>query len=408
MALSPREELASATMLATHEVIKVITRSNATFEELLRSMHDLCCLITTDGRILWGNHVASVWLGCPIDKIHEHNLLALFDEQAKAKFIEAVSSRSKGSVNAESIKQPLLEIVLKVQIDGKERSQLWSFSRFKPKHKDRRGVIVLVSASDITETLSAQSAAAKFESELETAQLIQQAFLPPTFKDLPDYTVAAFYRPADQCSGDWWGHFDLGNDCDLVCIVDVTGHGVASALVTAMTQATCMTFARRAKRHKTTGASALLDELNLVIYETFKGSIQMTCSVMVFDRKNKIVRYSSAAHPAPLLLTHSSGTLSSLDCPSDPLGYSADSKYPEKFFALKPNTTVFLYTDGLTEGRNLSEKMYGNKRLRKSLVEHAKEESLSKFLDLSIADAFTFFENAQIKDDITVVALRTK
>jgi serine phosphatase RsbU (regulator of sigma subunit) len=232
--------------------------------------------------------------------------------------------------------------------------------------------------------------------------------------------ICSYYRPAEQCSGDWWGYFSIGQDVELVCIADVTGHGAASALVTAMTQATCMTFASRMGKRpegESVQPSALLEEINQIVYETFKGDFFMTFFCIAFDHRKKTAKAVNAAHnfamvvprsirdnpppPEPGRLNRFPETLLVL---GNPIGFEPDTRYNEKEFAFEGGDRFVLYTDGLIECRDKNKRMYGIGSLRRSIMRH---DALSAegFRDALVGDALRFYGDQPLSDDLTLVTV---
>src|SRR5689334_14786799 len=87
MSMTPREQLASATMIATHEIVVNLEKAKSSLESLINGMQDLTCLITTDGRIIWGNQRAASWLGIDHDLVHLCFMKQLFKDEDWQQFL---------------------------------------------------------------------------------------------------------------------------------------------------------------------------------------------------------------------------------------------------------------------------------------------------------------------------------
>ncbi len=404
MALSPREQIASATMIATHEVVTSLTKAKDAMESLVHEMRDFTALITQEGRVVWGNKTAAQWLHVEHDHIHEHGVSRLFADDDWLRVV-ALTEELKNEGWGDR------EFALGVKRGTVTRDVLFNLRPFRGV-SDRRGQLYLLVGRDITDVLEARTVRAKLEAELETAQLMQQAFFPPAHLATKGLEISSFYQPAEQCSGDWWGAFDLGFDTDLICIADVTGHGAASALVTAMTQAACLSFAKRNYQSaQPISPARLLTEINDIVCTTFKGGIYMTFFAVVIDHRNKVMRASNAAHNFPFVLRHDrrpgarnpeaivvQGTL---------IGYALDTVFTEKASEVHAGDRLVLYTDGFVECRNPERKMYGAGNFRRSILKHA-EKPLEEFRDALVDDAFTFFNGQPLIDDVTLVTFDVK
>ncbi|RZA24775.1 MAG: hypothetical protein EOP10_08900 [Proteobacteria bacterium] len=399
MALTAREQIASATMIATHEVVSNLTRAKSAMENLVHEMADLTALLSGDGRVIWGNVTTATWLGVDHDVLHEKNLKSIFLEPQT--FEDRLKFISSGLLEKDEFSLVLL-------INGKRRDILWTMKPFRAVSA-RRGLLVLITGHDITDVLKAQSDRAKLENELETAQILQQRFLPPGHIQAGRLEIASFYRPAEQCSGDWWGHFDLGGDRDLVCVADVTGHGAASALVTSMTQALCLSFVDRHQNDEVSPA-ALISEINGIIFKTFHGDMYMTFFALVIAHKKGEIIASNAAHNFPMVLRavrEAKQNPEALVVQGNPIGHAADSLYLDISYRTAPGDRFILYTDGLTECRNMERKMYGSGTFRRSIVRHS-EEDTGDFRDKLMEDALSFYGEQPLADDITLVIVDVK
>jgi|GEM_PF-2138545 PAS domain S-box-containing protein len=419
MSMTPREQLASATMIATHEIVVNLEKAKSALESLVNGMGDFTCLVTSEGRIVWGNHRAASWLGCDQDLLHQKHLRAIFKEEHWGTLLERL-----GPYQAVGLSGQASEFQLPIHQGGQDREILWSVRPFQAV-SIRRGTILLLVGRDITDVLRERAAKAKLESELETAQIMQAAFFPSNHVKSPYIEISAFYRPADQCSGDWWGHFNLGEGLDLVCVADVTGHGAASALVTAMTQATCMAFANRARESSRSdpsyGASQLLHQINRIVYDTFKGKFFMTFFAMLFDSETGIMRACNAGHNFPLFIRgpYRQQVLDGTQLPDNvkpfrgpealaiqgnPIGFDPLSEYPEKEIPLKYLDRFFMFTDGIIECKNESGQMFGSGNLRKTMAKNL-EKPAPEFRDAIIGTALAHYGQQPLSDDLTMVVI---
>lgn len=395
MSLSPREEIASATMIATHELVSNLIRAKAAMENLVHELSDFLVLVTEEGRIIWGNTLAADWLSVPRDILHEHSIEALFDDELWPEISRLLKNVGANGPEHEEYKASL-------ELKGEARDILFQVRPFRAV-SDRRGKLILFSGHDITEILKARSEQAKLEAELATAQILQQRFLPSGQDHSKHLNVASYYEAADQCSGDWWGHFHLADDVEIICIADVTGHGAASALVTAMTHALCLSFVDRHKGERVS-PSALLSEINGIVCRTFRGDMYMTFFCVVFDFKAGTALASNAAHNYPFILRAGKEEKQNPEAilvAGNPIGHDEATKFSDLSFPIHPRDRFIFYTDGLTECRNPARKMYGAGSFRRSILRHQKE-SIDVFRDRLIQDVEAFSEGESLADDLTL------
>jgi serine phosphatase RsbU (regulator of sigma subunit) len=399
LALTPREKIGTAAMIATHEIISNLSRAKSAMEDLIHEVSDLTALVAADGRVVWGNVATAVWLGVEQDVVHERNLKEIFIDPGV--FLGRLDSLSLDTEAKDEFSLSLIH-------NGQLRDLLWTIKPFQAL-SNRRGRLYLVTGRDITDFSKAQRAQAKLEAELETAQILQRRFLPETFLQTPDLRIAAFYQPAEQCSGDWWGRFELGGGHELICIADVTGHGAASALVTSMTQALSLSFVHR-HQNKAISPAALIKEINEVVFKTFHGDMYMTffAIVMVPDQ-GKIVA-SNAAHNFPMILRpcrEAKNKLESLVVQGNPIGHALLTPFIDVTYKIQAGDRIVLYTDGLTECRNRENRMYGAGAFRRSILRHTHRDT-EDFRDHLVGEALTFYGGQPLADDITLVVIDMK
>jgi serine phosphatase RsbU (regulator of sigma subunit) len=418
MSMTPREQLASATMIATHEIVVNLEKAKSSLESLINGMQDLTCLITTEGRIIWGNQRAATWLQIDQDLVHLCQMKQLFKEDDWQQFQNRLQPYQHSGLTGSPG-----EFQLPIQMGPGSREILWSVRPFQAVSV-RRGTILLLVGRDITEVLRERAEKAKLETELETAQIMQAAFFPPNRIRSAGIEICSFYRPAEQCSGDWWGHFNFGDGVDLVCVGDVTGHGAASALVTAMTQATCMAYANSARVGKSKDylhPSNLLHQINRIVYDTFKGKFFMTFFAMLFDTNTGVVRACNAGHNFPLHLKgqHRRQALHKEPLPENvkpfrgpealaiqgnPIGFDPDTVYQEKELPLQDLDRFILFTDGIIECKSEEGQMYGSSAFRKSIGRSMEKEAVA-FRDSIVEHALQFFGKQPLADDLTLVSV---
>jgi serine phosphatase RsbU (regulator of sigma subunit) len=418
MSMTPREQLASATMIATHEIVVNLEKAKSSLESLINGMQDLTCLVTTEGRIIWGNQRTATWLGIDHDRVHLCQMRQLFKDEHWQQFEQRLTPFRENGLSGEAI-----EFQLPIQLGESSREILWSIRPFQAV-SIRRGMILLLVGRDVTEVLRERAERAKLETELETAQIMQAAFFPPDRIQSAGIEICSYYRPADQCSGDWWGHFNFAEGVDLVCVGDVTGHGAASALVTAMTQATCMAYANTARASKSQDFRHpvnLLHQINKIVYDTFKGKFFMTFFAMLFDTNEGVVRACNAGHNFPMFLKghYRSQVLRSDPLPENvkpfrgpealaiqgnPIGFDPETIFQEKEITLQDLDRFILFTDGIIECKSEAGVMYGSSNFRKSISKHIDKEGVS-FRDAIVDSALQHFGKQPLADDLSLVTV---
>jgi sigma-B regulation protein RsbU (phosphoserine phosphatase) len=235
--------------------------------------------------------------------------------------------------------------------------------------------------------------------ELELNQAVQKMLLPTQPLERPRLWAAGMTVPAAVCGGDWWATSALRDDRCLLVMGDVTGHGLPSALLTAVAKAS-YDVARTALRPLT--IDGLLKLMNIGLFESARRQLFMTACALSFDETTLELKYASAGHVAPLLIR--AGGVQALTLPGGALGMSPQLDVEQASVTLSVGDTVVLYTDGITEARNADGEEFGERRLRSLL------QSLSMTSPVAICDevigAVTQFSGGVVEDDQSILVAR--
>ncbi len=286
-------------------------------------------------------------------------------------------------------------------------------ARVEVTSKDEIGVLAQnfnFMADQISLLLEQTAEKARIDQEIEVARAIQETLVPasePVKRGA--FEFAGFYEPAEQTGGDWWTWHELSGGKILIVIGDVTGHSVASAMITAAAKSAC-DVARHVHGDDLT-VTRLLEIMNHAIYEAAQRRFVMTCFASIIDPKARTITYANAAHNFPYLFR--------AGAPSDPrqsefgslmirgnrLGDDPASKYEAKTTELRIGDVIVWYTDGIVECDGPSGDEYGEKRFRAS-VKRSGALSAGEMRDAVSADAHAFFKDTPRKDDITLIVGR--
>ncbi len=243
---------------------------------------------------------------------------------------------------------------------------------------------------------------AQLERDVSLARTVQETLLPGRegFQAGP-LRIAGLVVTADACGGDWWMRASLDERRVVVGIGDVTGHGLATALV-ATSATSGFTAAMTMRSPEELSAQVLISSLNVTMSHVGRGEHQMSSALAVIDVQTGVVDYASGGHPSPIVYNRLSRQVASLPARGALLGASASSQYASRQAQLRPGDVIVWYTDGLTESRDASQKQYGTQRLAAALQANA-HLSAEGLRDAILADARAFSAGLPAQDDITVV-----
>ena len=220
-----------------------------------------------------------------------------------------------------------------------------------------------------------EAARAEVRRELEKVAEIQRALLPGTLPDIPGVSVAVSYEAYDFAGGDYYNLHPLGVDglgeggADGrwgLMVADVSGHGVAAAVVMAMLQAVLMTLPMACQGDP----GAVWGYLNRHLCAKRIRQTFVTGVVLGFNPQTRLLTYSRAGHP-PGLVRRGVGADAEvfvLDAVgSVPLGVLDGESFDSGTFQMEPGDTLVLFTDGIVEARDPSGAMFGVEGIREAL-----------------------------------------
>ena len=256
-------------------------------------------------------------------------------------------------------------------------------------------------ADHIALLIDEASQRATLEKELLLAREIQFRLVPADdVIATKRVSLAALFRPAEKCGGDWWTYHELEDGRILLAIGDVTGHGVPSAMITTSAKAAC--DAARMKLGVT--CNEIMKTMNIAVYEAAKGDYIMTAFLAIVDPKKKSITWSNAGHNFPYVRDEH-GEVSCLLPGGNPLGLDAEHEFTMQSRSLQGNETFVLFTDGIVEGQNNVGAMYGDRRFMRAVTRHT-QKSPEQARDALVNAAFEFFGDTPPADDITLVVVR--
>lgn len=194
------------------------------------------------------------------------------------------------------------------------------------------------------------------EADLRMAREIQQAIIPQTYPTFPkgakpsesSIQFCHRYLPAGEVGGDFFSIIPLSNQRAGVFICDVMGHGVRSALVTAIMRALVEELTRGAH-----DPGELLGQINRDLKAIFKQSrspLHTTACYAVIDHAARKISYACAAHSLPMILRRSENkTLFAPGTSPAPmaLGMASNTHYQTLSMDLMEGDSVVLFTDGI-------------------------------------------------------------
>ncbi|MBN2735511.1 MAG: SpoIIE family protein phosphatase [Spirochaetales bacterium] len=239
--------------------------------------------------------------------------------------------------------------------------------------------------------------------ELKMAGQVQKSIY-PRIRDTKRFKLAIHHRPLIEVSGDYHDIIPLGHDAYGCLIADVSGHGVAAALITMLIKDSFIKVAR-AHSDSREVMQYINKELGNLITEYDR---YFTAFYLVVDDK-KNVTFTNAGHHKAYLTRLGASQIWALDSGGVIVGMSPDmgEAFESKRIQAKSGDKLILITDGIIEGLNSKQELYGHERLLKAIKKYNKldcERMLLKVME----DYNTFIDPKLRRDDETMIILQVK
>ena len=256
------------------------------------------------------------------------------------------------------------------------------------------------------------AAAARTTFELEAAARVQKAFLPKSSPPVPGVTFAWAFEPCQQLAGDGLNVIDLGGGHVGFYVLDVSGHGVAAALL-AVAASRLLSNVGGAEsllidldeqgQHRPADPARVAERLNHRVPWNPQTLQYLTLFYATFDSNTGRLRYTSAGHPAAVIIRADAEPIL-LNGSDLPIGVETQA-YGQHEAQLLPGDRVYLYTDGVTEAINPANEMFGEARLSDAL-RRVESVTLAESISSLLAETSGWRAGADGTDDMSVLAMQ--
>jgi catechol 2,3-dioxygenase-like lactoylglutathione lyase family enzyme len=235
--------------------------------------------------------------------------------------------------------------------------------------------------------------------EMEIAKRVQARLFPQGRPSLNTLEYGGTCVQARQVGGDYYDFLDLGLGHLAFVIGDISGKGIAGALLMANLQANLRSQYAMALEN----IPRFLKSVNRLLYENTPEASYATLFFGEYQDTTRRLRFVNCGHLPPLLL-RKEGALERLDAGSTILGMFSDWECDSAETELAPGDTLLLFTDGITEAMNNDGREFGEERL----IEVVRAEchlSVERQMERILEKVSTFSGREQ-EDDITLVVAR--
>ncbi len=237
--------------------------------------------------------------------------------------------------------------------------------------------------------------------DLRLARSVQVNLIPQDPPVMEGVGLYAAFIPLAELGGDYYDFIQF-NEPDRVgvFISDVSGHGVAAALVSSMVKTLVHTAG-----HEKTSCGEFLAWVNERIIGLTKENF-ITAFYGIFDTGTRVLRYARGGHPYPYLI-RTNGTIEELRSDGVLLGVKHGLTFEEREVELRQGDRVLFYTDGLMEARNFRHEEF-EKTLINDIILRQRKMPMDSLIQSIIQGLFDFCGTSAINDDVCIILMEAR
>ena len=235
--------------------------------------------------------------------------------------------------------------------------------------------------------------------ELRRAADVQQRLLPREAPDIPGFEFAGMMSPAKQLGGDYYDYIQLLKGKVGLVIADVSGKGTEAALFMPSIE-----VALRMDASVSLRTDEILSTVNKVLYELANQTRYVTIFYAKLDPASRILQYTNAGHPPPLILRASAESVWLVE--GGPIvGMLPDAVFEVSSVTLEPGDVVVLYTDGVVEAQSADGEFYSAERLA-SVARANRGMAAQELVSAIYRSVVAFTSSRELQDDLTLMVLK--
>ncbi len=240
----------------------------------------------------------------------------------------------------------------------------------------------------------------KWNQELNLARKTQKKLIPEKDICISDYQFILKYIPAIEIGGDYCEIFPIDDEHLGFVIADVSGHGIASALISSMLKITSTI-----SKDLLLEPNVFLKYINYYLYNVI-GNHFLTMLCGILDLKNHTIKISNSGHCLPLLIDLEKKEIKQIQIYGMCMGIYPDVNFDQVQIQFHPNTILFFYTDGITEAFINEDKIYGERRLMENILLNLNKDIHTMVKNI-VFDVFVN-RNDKYTDDIAILVIQRK
>lgn len=265
----------------------------------------------------------------------------------------------------------------------------------------------------ITDTLKElQRLYDSLDSDLVEANKLQQSLVPEQFKRIGASDLSLLLRSSGHVGGDLVGHYSAAEGHLGFYALDVSGHGISSALMTARLagylSGSALDQNIALQKHKDGSYSArppgeAIEMLNELVLDEMDTEHYFTLMLADLDLRTGLIRFAQAGHPHPVI-QRADGTIEQEGAGGFPVGLMSGVAFGVFDVQLHPGDRVLLLSDGVTECPNAKDEMLGEEGVE-AFVEQLASTKGAAFFDALMLKLSTFAGTEHFPDDVSGILL---
>ncbi len=258
--------------------------------------------------------------------------------------------------------------------------------------------------AELTESIRREVAQReRLDRELEIAREVQQRLFPQKLPVIQGLEFAGYCRPALGVGGDYYDFVRLDDGSLGIAIGDVSGKGIAAALMMASLQASLR--GQTIKPCET--LSEMIQHVNRLVYEASAENRYATFFYAQYDPARSVLRYVNAGHNPPILYRDgdAAGQIVRLEEGGTVIGLFPEFPYREASLQMQRGDILVAFTDGISEAMTAGDEEFGEERLIQTIRECG-SQCAAEMISFILKRADDFAAGAPQHDDMTLVILR--
>jgi len=240
------------------------------------------------------------------------------------------------------------------------------------------------------------------QKELQLAAEMQAMLFPESLDGFNVFDIAATYLPHHEVGGDFYDFFRINDHESLVCMADVSGKGMAAALLMSNFQAHL-----RALTPHFSSLPDLVRELNRSVYRNAKGEKYITVFIARIHHDENMIRFVNAGHNPPFLFHQNLFT----DLADGTTGLGMFEELPflnEGEISFPENSILICYTDGITDLEDAQGNFFGIENFHSCIRSYSSEHDLNLIHQRLKETMNEFRKEKEYNDDVTLMTIRLR